>query len=244
MCARHPATKRFNSLVRSRQRVEEDGAEADLVWVNSDPDPSLASPDLTTDPDQVETSRPWTVTITPPMSGELTYRIVSRRRNKYRVNSSNQVSDGKDQSSYQLTIDSAGNEIVQAPSDPINLTATAIAGGVVRVTAEYRYPVDADNIQADTFAIWITTSGTDPDPDVDAVTATESMVKVDGVAYLVYDTGAQANGTVVKAAVAARRSSDGVDSAAEGVVSATADTSTPSAPDVGLYFGDSGEAEQ
>jgi hypothetical protein len=109
-----------------------------------------------------------------------------------------------------LDLDAAGAEVLPAPSAPSDIYLTQNAGGVVEVTAVYRYLEDGDNA-ANGFKVRYELDG---DP-VDLVTSTSAVVAfydVDGVGLLRYNLPAAAVGSVVNVLVRSRRSSDGVES--------------------------------
>lgn len=159
------------------------------------------------------------------------YAHTVRRRNAHGLTSQNT-------DSIEHAIDADGALVATPPSTPEEPAATARAGGVVRITANYRYLSDGADA-GDTWRIWITTDGSAPNP-AGAPTATATIAKADGIGKLVYDTAAQVHGTTVKAVVGVRRSLGGGAYAYSGttaVVTATADTTGPAQPSAQAFFG-------
>ncbi len=166
-----------------------------------------------------------------------TYHFVLRKRNEHDL-----VSENVEETCIE--VDAGGDEVAVRPSDPDDVSAEASAGGKVRVLAHYLYSLDEQ--PATVWLIYSTTNGDDPDVDVDTP-ETETMVSVNGVAALDWETDAQGNGTTVKAIVRTRRIDTGpvnIDSTGTTVYSAVADTSGPSAPGVAVCVDSDSEQVQ
>ena len=127
---------------------------------------------------------------------------------------------------------SGGASIELKSAGPLHEALTVLAGGVVRVTAQYAPDVDP-GYEADEWAIWTTYDGSEPDPDVDAVAAIVPMDFTLGYDRLEFDLPVQAGGTTVKVVVRTRRNSTllgvAIPSENTDVVSATASDSGPTA---------------
>src|SRR5690349_1299822 len=86
-------------------------------------------------------------------------------------------------------------ELPGVPSEVTNASLTSAAAG----------PASTSSGQADTFLIYLTADGSDPDPDLDTPTEVE-MTKADGIARLDFTSDAFSEGTTVKVIVRTRRS--------------------------------------
>jgi hypothetical protein len=182
---------------------------------------------------------PWAASPTLPIAGPLgpdhRYELVARWRNAYGLVTLNV-------GAAIFDLDAGGAELATPPSDPTEITVAAAAAGTVLVTARYAYDADGDN-QADAFLVFLTSSGTDPDPGVD-VPAEVAIAKADGVARLAYTSSAFSEGATVKVIVRTRRSgTPDVDSLGDDVYAATATLLGPSAPAAAGAF-PGGVAEQ
>jgi len=163
------------------------------------------------------------------------YHLALDRRNQWDV-----VSQSIQATVVRTTTD---GDVRPAPAAPYLITWSAGAGGVFSLDAYYsRYsdqfydatatpPRWRDN--ADSWLIYTTFNGTDPDPDVDTPTVV-AMTLVDNVERLTWTSAAKTAGTVGKVIVRTRRSVSvsgedvDVDSANVDVHSATAATAGPS----------------
>jgi len=81
-----------------------------------------------------------------------------RQRNIYDLASLNVLCESK-------LIDGAGEEVLELLSDPSVLAIESSTGGEVSVAL--RYADMADDVAADTWRLYVTSDGTDPDPDND-----------------------------------------------------------------------------
>jgi hypothetical protein len=126
-----------------------------------------------------------------------------------------------------VELDASDDQVVVRPTAPRTAAISEIATGKVNVVAAYDYAADAN--AADTFEIYMTTNGTDPDPSADSPTSV-TMSKSDGVARLDWDSGVVGDGVTVKAIVRTSRSSDGRESANLDIVSLVTATAGPAAP--------------
>lgn len=177
-----------------------------------------AQPDFTQPAWQTFTSLPFT---TPALTVGHTYYFVLRKRNQHNLLSQNV-------DATMIVVDASGNQ-VSNPSAPSTQTIAAAAGGKARIQATYDYLMDVAAVRADTWAVWLTSTGVDPvltnPPDY-----TEAMVQPDGQAILDYTSAGFGHGSTLKAVVRARRSTGPVDSINTAVMSTLADAVGPSAP--------------
>ena len=193
----------FESNLPGVHRVANDDKDRYELFIGIDSDP-----DFTADPDTTFTSLPHDVALDAPESGTVTYYIVTRKRNRYGVTSLNsQIT--------RITIDSDGVIQSTPPRGPEvgSIQLIEVPSLKAQVTAQYNYAADGSD-QADTWLIYITTDGSDPDPSTDTPTEV-TMIKTEGSAQLVYTTDAQSLSTVVKALIRTRRTGEplpGVDS--------------------------------
>lgn len=214
-----PGPREFITKHDGLHRVADDTLDEFELYIGQD-----ASPDFTAPPAETFTSLPHTTTtvLTPPISGTRVFALVTRRRNRHNLLSQNIVEE-------LIEIDSGGVQQAVKPTDPEDVAVAPTAGGTILVTASYFYTVDPPASQADAFAIYFRTDGTDPDPTIDVPTIV-SMVKVDGVAKLSQTFGPFADTTPFKAIVRARIVSSGVESPSLTVFATAAATGGPAAP--------------
>ncbi len=187
-----------------------------------------AEPDLTGTPDETFAALPHTTAALVPGAGNRTFFFVLRFRNQYNLSSQNILS-------WNFTMDNAGVEVVTPPTGPEVQAVEPASAGNVRVTADYLYQVDGVN-QADTWAVFLTSDGSTPDPSVDVPIGTPPMVKVDGVAKLDTEFGPFADGLTIKVVVTTRRGS--IQSTNTAVVQTIADTDGPPKPVGVIHIGD------
>lgn len=195
-----------------------------------------AEPDLASSPWETFTALPHD---TAALSASTAYRFVLRYRNRFGLVSQNQTS-------WKVTSDGTGAAEARKPSDPFDTSVEAAAGGAVRVRSNYMPGPDGTDA-ATIFAVWVTSDGADPDPDVDAVTTTVSMTTILGLSVLDWTSGAYADALTIKVVVRSRRVDTGpvnVDSSNTDVFSTISDTDGPGAPGGGIFHGESAEEGQ
>lgn len=199
-----------------------------------------AQPDFNGSPTETFTSLPYTTTMS--FTAGNTYYLVTQKRNKH-----NLVTDYR--KTTVLTIDAGGNEQINPPSNPEVTTWEAAAGGAFYLEAVYFYNGDSEDQQADTWLLYITTNGVDPDPSTDTPVEVAMSVQngefADMAELLRYTTSTFAHGTTGKIIVRTRRSgTPDVDSNSLTVYTATATTAGPSAPTGGAFYRQSGKVQQ
>lgn len=209
--------RQFSQQPAGLTRIANDSDARYELYIGED-----AYPDLTAAPEETFTSSPHetTFTVTPPGSGTKTYYVVTQRRNKWGL-----VSQSTDYTA--ITIDAAGAVITQTPKAPKSITVTATADRYVRVEATYAPNEDPASVQADTFLIYYTTDGSDPDPSMD--TPTEyTMTNRDGLAKLDQTIGQFSESATIKVLVRTRRQgSPDVDSVNTTIYTVAATASGP-----------------
>lgn len=126
------------------------------VWVGED-----ALPDLSGTPDSFSQTLPFSIPITPPVSGIKVLYVVVTEQNQYGLNSVNQTPT-------IIRIDSLGEQILPALDTPQNLGLIPQTGGMLRVLAGYR-AFTSDEYPADVWRIWVDT--VPPNPLADDPTA-------------------------------------------------------------------------
>jgi hypothetical protein len=178
-----------------------------------------ASPDFTAAPFATNSTLPIT---TAALSVSHKHHLVLRKRNKWGL-----ISQNTQETIFD--VNAGGTLNATPPSDPTNIAATGAAAGTVIISAQYAPNDDGDNA-ADTWLVYFTTNGIDPNPGTD-IPVVIVMNLSDGSARLSYTTAAQAEGTLVKAIVRTRRTgTPNVDSTGSTIVSATATLLGPGAP--------------
>lgn len=167
--------------------------------------------------------------LTAALAADKTYYMALRTRNKFGIETANITPT-------IIAIDAGGDEVSVPPSNADNITLSAAAGGLVNIKAEYSSRQDQD--PADTWLIYLTTNGDDPDPDTDTPIE-ETMFFEGGVAFLKYTTGEMTDGLTVKAIIRTRNSgATDYDSDDDTIYSVTTDTDGPSAVDPSVINAD------
>lgn len=207
----------YNEELRGRFRVANAALDRYELFIGIDAAPDFSAPDYTF------SSLPYAV---PALTVGHVYQLSVRKRNQHNLSS-------KNIDVFTVDLSASAEAAGTLPSAPV-FSALPAAGGAIEIRAEYLYPNDGD-YAADTFLVYYTTTGTNPNPATDTPIEVV-MRKADGVARLDYQTSALADGTTVKVLVRVRRSPD-VDSDNAGIVSAVAETSGPSAPVGHAFFG-------
>lgn len=162
---------------------------------------------------------------TPALTADQISRVVLRFRNQHGV-----IQQEFTFQDFDVAASGALNHA--PPSPPQGVLASAAQDGAVQVTALYNPNEDGDEA-ADTWAIWIETDGTSPDPDVDAVTDTVDMIVGSGDLQALDYTSASGlvDGAVAVVAVRTRRNFvDPVDSINTDTVSTTVNSVAPVKP--------------
>ena len=207
----------YDGELRGRNRLQDDDLPNYLVFrgTGAEPDPETDSPYETFN------TLPHT---TAAQSVGTNYYFILRSQNDYGVRSKNLAS-------WYLSLDGSGDQNATPPTAPEYVSVVAADAGTVDAFFDYSRLVDLSANRADTWAIWYTTDGSTPDPDVDPVTATETMQFVGDVARLRYQVPAQVDGTTVKVIVRTRLAgSPDVDSTNTTIYTITADTDGPATP--------------
>ncbi|WP_419193475.1 hypothetical protein [Kolteria novifilia] len=183
-----------------------------------------AATDLTADPDETFSSLPHTTTL--ELDPGHVYYVVTNRRNAYDMAS--QVGQTE-----TITIDSGGDSQTNAPSAPTVQSFGPGLSGAFSLQAIY-YGA-ADTSPADTWLIYFTSDGSDPDPGNDTPTEV-AMNLADGAAYLDWSSSTFAGGTTGKVIVRAQRSSDSVESANTTIYTSTNDAIGFGAQSGGIFY--------
>lgn len=187
------------------------------------------SPDFDSDPWETFANLPHESAALDP---DHTYHFVLRKRNAWDLVSQNIAE-------WVVAIDASGNQEVTHPSAPEEITIEAAAGGKAKVKAYYYYDADGEN-QATKFLVYLTSDGSDPNPETDEPTEV-TMSKTGGIAKLNWLSSAYADETTIKVLIRTRRVDDGpvnIDSINTDIYSAEADTDGPAKPDpAGIFFG-------
>lgn len=177
-------------------------------------------PDFTQPAWQTFTALPFT---TPALTVGHTHYLVCRRRNVHNLLSQNVIPT--------IIVIAADGTQTLGPSAPSSQSITPAAAGAGKVAAKYDYALDAANAIADTWVVWLTSNGVDPNPAVDVPAYTTAMIFADGVASLSWTSGTFANGTTLKAIVRARRTGPPqVDSTNSAIMSTTSVAVGPVVP--------------
>lgn len=214
----------FRNQIRDQFRIEDDSLDQYELFKNTGDN----EPDLSGLAYETFSSLPHT---TAALSFPETHRFILCKRNKYGMLSQNRKS-------WRLELDGSGLEVAIRPSAPKSQAIAAGPGGAFVITAEYEYKSDGDN-KADTWLIYLTTGGGNPDPAVDTPVEV-TMKRLEATELLNYTSTTYPNGTVGKVIVRTRREgTPDVDSNNSTIAGpATADAVGPSAPsEGGAFFG-------
>lgn len=196
------------------------------IGIDAVPDPDTVAPD------QTSLTLPFD-SLTMSGVGPATLFLVTRYRNAYDVVSRNL-------NAISLEIDANDEVVANAPAAPIEITIAPAASGTMTIEANYYYDPD-DTEAADTWAIFLSSDGTDP--LLSAVFDTVTMSLSRGIARLRYTTTAFADGLTIKAVIRSRRIDAGpvnVDSTNTAIVSAVSDTDGPAAANATALFANRG----
>jgi hypothetical protein len=219
----------YGNTINGRYRIANDALARFELYKGED-----AQPDFSAAPWETYTSHPH---VTAVVGNDKTVYLVLRRRNEHNLQSKNRNAFGR--GGATIKIDNAGDEVIVPPTGPDYILLSPAAGGKVQVDAIYYYEEDASNVRADEFAVWITSDGSDPDPDNDPADDTATMIRKNGVARLSWLSGAYADGLTIKISVRTRRSgSPDVDSENTGYETTTSDTDGPATPDLEAFLGE------
>lgn len=135
-----------------------------VAYVGSGSVPNFSNP-----PAAYSAELPLEVSLAPPISGTLTYHVVIRKRNSYGVESQNQQA-------VLVTLDTAGNRILQPVELPSNVAVRVNPNSAVMVVAQYSDYLVADD-PADKWKIWISSSAINiNDPPMAEFNVTESRM--------------------------------------------------------------------
>jgi len=132
-------------------------------------------PDLTTEPILVSQTLPFSLPITPPVSGTKTIFVVLRERDEHGVISANQQTT-------IFVIDSSGALEFVPPGPAVQLQLFPDAIGKVLVFLRYNKAADGLN-PADTWEVFAS-EGVDPNPTVDVPVHTSTIIDFGELAYL------------------------------------------------------------
>ena len=187
-----------------------------------------ASPDFSGAPLETFAGLPHETAAT--LAADHAYHLVLRKRNAYNLLSQNIAET-------LIEIDAGGDQVAVRPSDPQAVTVAPAAGGKAAVEAMYSNVADGDNA-ADTWLIYLTNDGGDPEPGVDEP-ETEAMIFRGGIAILDWLSGAEDDETVIKILVRTRRVDAGpvnIDSIGTTIHTITANTDGPDLINGGIFI--------
>lgn len=207
---------KLSSLMRVQasgvHRIENLAVELYELYVGTD-----AAPNFSAAPFATFASLPFT---TAALTANHTYWFVLRKRNRYGLLSANLWED-------RLILDAGGSWIPANPSAPKQVAVAADTGNTVRVSAIYVLGSDPAAVRADSWLIYRTTTGVDPNPGVDTPTVV-AMTKNGGLAVLSWISPAASDGADVRVLVRTRRTgTPNYDSQNATIQQATADDDGP-----------------
>jgi len=216
--------------LRGAYQIAEASLPEVVVFISTD-----AIPDITGTPDKTIASFPGNVD-SDAVSADDEYFVVAQLQDAYGLRTRAFDIDS-------IIVGASFEELPVPPSGPSTVSAVPVAAGKVNIRAAYSrrqespIPATANALAADTWLLYITTDGVDPDPDVDV--PTEVAMNDDGnQEFLDFTTGAQTDQTEVKVIVRTRRSgTPDADSTNTTVFSATAAIFGPLAPHGAVSIG-------
>ena len=189
----------YARTVNGLYRVTDSTCSLYALYAGVDTDPNFDAA-----PSASNSTLPFSYALAAPGSGETEYRITIRRQTEYGLRSVNTYT-------RSIVIDAAGEDVTPEIADPVDVTAEDAGSGCVRITARYW---GSEASPADTWDIYVSTDGTDPDPSADSPTSETMVAAFASSGYsLDYEAGPYTWGTDCRVLVRARRSSDDVDSA-------------------------------
>lgn len=198
-------------------RIADATVARDLLYVGQD-----ARPDFSASEFANSTARPWSTALAAPPSGTREYQLTVVERNDYNL-------DGLNRKTHRFLIDSGGNDVTPELVDPEDISLTNITGGEVDVQATYQPRADAD--PADTWLLYVTTNGVDPNPGSDtptevAITAASSY-GLTPARKLLHTLGPNDYGTDLRVLVRVQRSGDSEESGNTAISQITVATQNP-----------------
>jgi hypothetical protein len=146
----------YTETLREYYRLADTSKALYEVYVGTD-----AEPDFTAAAGGSGAALPLRVAGALPGSGTRTFKVTCCQRNAYNLRSFNRYS-------HAITIDSTGAEAAAAPSAPTDVSVSEVSGGYLSLQAKYCQ--HADTAPADTWRIYTTGTGVDPDPATDTYT--------------------------------------------------------------------------
>ena len=216
-------TADYTLELRGRHRIADLDLEEYWVWHGAG-----AEPDTTGAPD-------YTSALLPVTSGALgagqTHYFSTGRRSRYAL-------ETRPLNSWRVILAGDGTAESWPPTAPVYVQVAAAAAGTVQIDFDYRAALDLAAYRADTWNIYITTTGVDPDPAVDTPTTQAMLGFLNEPERLRYTTGAYANGTDVRVLVRTYSSVTTEESTNTTVYQVTAATGGPgAATSDGAFYG-------
>src|SRR5690554_491040 len=217
-------------------RVYDDSLAGYELYIGDD-----TQPDFNAAPTETSATLPISTALTPPGAGDKTYYAATRYRNKYDLVSLNVYAE-------PIRINDTGAVVTDDLSAPYDVALSQGTSGEIDITATY--DPNQGTYQADTWYIFISTDGTDPDPNTDTPievsvqfgsVVAQSVFPVIGapssVRQLNYSTGPYRMGTDVRVIVQMHDSVNTVVSEATSVAQITVNTGTVPSPQLHNAFG-------
>lgn len=192
-----PPWTTFTQTVRDGFRAADTsaGVERYELYVGEDGPPNFAA-----NPVATSQSLPFSWAPTPPPSGQLkVLHVVVRQRNKYGLSSFNVME-------RLVTINSSSAEDLGPVTAPEDVAVIDTTTGYVKVLATYTG--EDDRNPADTWEVYVSTSGVDPVPGVSVAAASVAMAFGFGAAGLNRSLGPYTEGSDIRVIVTAKRASD------------------------------------
>jgi len=178
--------RKYEGEIKGRYRSAQDAVDLYELYRGVD-----AMPDFDAAPWETFASFPHE---TAALDASHVYYFVLRKRNKYGVLSENTTPT-------IITIDAGGDQITNAPSNADHIELVQVAEMSANVSAIYNSRQDDD--PADTWLLYLTDSGANPNPAVDSPYEIP-MAFEGGSSWLDYDYGPKPDGVTVKAIIRTR----------------------------------------
>lgn len=173
-------------------------------------------------PEASNTTLPYTLALSAPVSGTRTHRLCTRYTDAYGVTQYNVFPT-------DITVDSTGAQVGDEVSAPYDITLENASSGYARLKAKYATGIDPTD--ADTFRYYITTNGTNPTTGGTPIDATMAIGQgLSSARILNTLIGPYGYGTDLRVLVTAYRTSDTEQSINTTPATLTINTVEPGAP--------------
>jgi hypothetical protein len=210
----------YNNAIMYNMRIKDTTMNRYELYAGIDANPNLDGAASTT-----SATLPFTYALSTPVSGTREHRITVRKRNSLGLTSLNNF--------YRsFIVDNTGALVGSEISAPQDISVENVGDKSLRIRASYSAALDDD--PADTFIIYATDDGVDPDPTVDTPITIGTVGDADiitGKSYISFVLDSATYGlewnTTIKVIVRMLRSGDSVESDNLDIVTTVIDSGEP-----------------